>query len=266
MKVFISWSGDKSRKLAQALKDWLPSVIQAVTPYFSPDDLEKGSRWSSEISKELEEASVGIVCLTKTNLQAPWLMFEAGALAKTVERSRVVPLLFEVQPSDIKGPLVQFQATEFSKKDIKKLVKTINSALGDRQLTTVVLDKVFEKWWPEFERNVNSVLMETDQTDNSPHRTDRDILEELLEISRATFYEPSTNAIDLLLPIEKLGLPKETLYSLKSEAIHYIGDLVQRSEKELLGCQQIEQGSINEIKTSLSTYDLSLNMDLNSSF
>ena len=30
MKVFISWSGDKSLKVAKILKDWIPCVIQDI--------------------------------------------------------------------------------------------------------------------------------------------------------------------------------------------------------------------------------------------
>ncbi len=54
-KVFISWSGDLSRKLGEALRNWLPAALQYVKPYFSPDDIEKGAKWNSEIAKELEK-------------------------------------------------------------------------------------------------------------------------------------------------------------------------------------------------------------------
>jgi hypothetical protein len=52
MKLFISWSGSKSQRLAEIFKDWIPKVIQAIKPFFSPD-IEKGVRWFPEISKEL---------------------------------------------------------------------------------------------------------------------------------------------------------------------------------------------------------------------
>ncbi len=44
MKVFISWSGNNSKKLGETLRDWLPAVLQVVKPYFTPSDTEKGTR------------------------------------------------------------------------------------------------------------------------------------------------------------------------------------------------------------------------------
>lgn len=43
MKVFISWSGETSKKVALALKAWLPNVIQALDPWMSDKDIEKGA-------------------------------------------------------------------------------------------------------------------------------------------------------------------------------------------------------------------------------
>lgn len=109
MKVFISWSGERSRAVADVLRRWLPSVLQAVRPYFSPDDVAKGARWSSEIAKELEASAIGILVVSPENQDAPWLLFEAGALAKNLERSKVCPLLFGgIEPTDVKGPSSSF--------------------------------------------------------------------------------------------------------------------------------------------------------------
>ena len=126
MKVFISWSGDLSQQIAEEIRKWLPSVIQVIKPYFTPDDISKGARWSTEISKELEQSTLGIICLTQDNINSAWIMFEAGALSKKLEESKVCPILFGLEPSDIKGPLVQFQASKFSKQEIKKVVTMIN--------------------------------------------------------------------------------------------------------------------------------------------
>ncbi len=48
-KVFISWSGDLSNKLADAVREWLPDVLQFVKLYFTPSDIEKDAKLSSDI-------------------------------------------------------------------------------------------------------------------------------------------------------------------------------------------------------------------------
>ena len=93
MKVFISWSGDLSHKVAIVIRDWLPAILQYVEPYVSSEDIDKGVRWSSDISKELDNSKFGILCVTKENFEAPWLNFEAGALGKSFETGRVSPFL-----------------------------------------------------------------------------------------------------------------------------------------------------------------------------
>jgi len=79
MKIFISWSGKLSKHVGLTLRDWLPNVIQAADPYISSKDISKGVRWFSEISTELESSHFGIICVTRTNMESPWLLFEAGA-------------------------------------------------------------------------------------------------------------------------------------------------------------------------------------------
>ena len=121
-KIFISWSGELSRELAEAVRDWIPMVLQSVKPYFTPDDIEKGSRWAKEISGELAASQLGIICLTQDNQNSPWILFEAGALSKNLEESKVCPILFNFDTTELKGPLSSFQATKFNKDEIKKLL------------------------------------------------------------------------------------------------------------------------------------------------
>ena len=122
MKVFISLSGELSHKIALCLREWLPSVIQSLEPYVSSEDIDKGERWNQSVIKELDETSFGVICVTKDNFNAPWLLFEAGALSKAVEKSWVVPFLFNIKRSEIdrRSPLLQFQSVVFEKPDIKK--------------------------------------------------------------------------------------------------------------------------------------------------
>jgi hypothetical protein len=155
-----------------------------VRPYFSPDDVAKGTRWATEIARELEACRVGLICLTPDNLTEPWLMFEAGALAKSLDSSRVCPLLFGgVEPSDLTGPLAQFQSARFEAAEVKRVLRTINAAMEDSALPTDVLNTVFEKWWPELERDIATELERAPQQRRHV-RPEREILQELLELSR----------------------------------------------------------------------------------
>ncbi|HCJ7274058.1 TPA: toll/interleukin-1 receptor domain-containing protein [Vibrio cholerae] len=193
MKVFISWSGAASHQVAKVFRDWLPSVIQSVKPYVSSEDIDKGSRWSTDIAGELEESTYGILCVTRENLEAPWLNFEAGALGKSIDKSRVSPFLHKLKRSEVKGPILQFQSTIQEKEDLFKLVKSINLACGESGLDESRLEKVFNVWWPDLEKQLcaietheeasaipNDSLESTSEIDGIS-----EILEEILEISRA---------------------------------------------------------------------------------
>lgn len=185
MRVFLSWSGERSRAIAEVLKGWLPSVLQAVKPYFSPEDTAKGSRWSAEIAKELEASRVALFIVTPENQQAPWLLFEAGALSKDVDRAKVCPLLFAgMTPTDLKGPLVQFQAAQFSEEEMMQVLKSVNRELGESALAPDVLDKVFEMWWPVLEAEVEKQIASISVDTGAGRRSERDLLEEVLAISR----------------------------------------------------------------------------------
>lgn len=178
--MFISWSGEASKAIAEVLRGWLPSVIQGAKPYYSPDDITKGSRWNTEIAKELEDCKVGLLCLTASNLEAPWIMFEAGALSKSLSAARVCPLLFGIEPPNIKGPLVQFQAAPFSKDEMKRVIRMINQELGPTALPDNVLDSVFNKWWPDLEERVIHVMTSVDTSPKQVIRSQQDIVEETL--------------------------------------------------------------------------------------
>ena len=191
MKVFISWSGERSKKVALVFRDWLPTVIQAIDPFVSSEDIEKGARWNTDIAQELKESSFGLICVTKDNLDSQWLNFEAGALSKSIDNSYVAPLLFDLKPSDLKSsPISQFQATSFSKEDMKRLIETLNKATGN-SLNAARLDKAFELCYPDLEKSINELqedsLEETGDADiETKSQYDPNILEELLETSRNT--------------------------------------------------------------------------------
>ena len=213
-KVFISWSGELSKRIAEEIRNWLPGVLQYVKPYFTPDDIEKGAKWNSEIAKELETSTIGIICLTRDNLEEPWILFESGALSKSIEKSHVCTILFNLEPAELKGPLTSFQSTKFEKGDFRKLIGTINGIATETKLESDVLDRVFEMWWPRLEEKIKKLIESNKGNEKEPRRTDRDILEEVLALNRmnarrAVSRSPSIHpgaVNDLLEIIDKLIL------------------------------------------------------------
>jgi hypothetical protein len=181
MKVFISWSGERNAFVAQALRDWLPNVIQALEPWLSKADIDQGARWSTEIAVQLQDSKIGIICLTPENLREPWILFEAGALSKTLDQTFVCPYLIDLDTVDLEWPLAMFQATKADKESTKLLMKTINHALDKRALAESRLDGIFEVWWPELEQKLRGL---PPRPGAKPVRDQRVILEEIVDLAR----------------------------------------------------------------------------------
>ena len=159
LRIFLSWSGDRSKYLAEAFKEWLPNVLQYVDPYMSAKDIKLGERWATNIEDNLREHDFGLVFVTPENIEAPWINFEAGALTKNL-KSRVIPIIFESEVSILnQGPLKQFQSQKQLDEDsIRDLIKSINSAESDpHRLSNERVDRSFNMWWPELKQKLSAV-------------------------------------------------------------------------------------------------------------
>lgn len=179
MKVFISWSGDASKGLAEHLRTWLPRVlISHVQVFVSSQDIEKGRRGLSVIAANLEEIEYGLILLTSSNQHAPWINFEAGAIGKSMGESRVSPLLVDLTQSDVIGPLQQFQMTSLSdREDVWKLLGDMNKLLAS-PVPPEPLKVLFDDAWPGLE-----VAIALAQEGQGPAKTTRpaeDMLDEIL--------------------------------------------------------------------------------------
>lgn len=185
MRVFFSWSGARSLEIAKVLSSWLVQVVQAIDPWLSGEDIDKGKRWNPEIAKSLEESKVGIVCLTPDNLHSHWILFEAGAISKTKD-ARVCTFLTDLTPADVEPPLADFEHTQSTEADVKGLVRTINAAVGrvgGKVLAEPILDNVFRTNWPQLAERLAKVPKSTDREAKTT-RPDRELLEEILKILR----------------------------------------------------------------------------------
>jgi len=177
MKVFISWSGERSQTFAKALHEWLPMVLQSVSPWLSHADISAGDRWADTVAKELEASDFGITCITRENMSSPWIHFEAGALAKRMQEGRVIPLLLDIDFKDISGPLTQFQAKKAEREGVLGVVNAINE-LSQTKVSETLLPKQFDALWPTLEKQINEIPKT--QFPAKQQRSQPEVLEELV--------------------------------------------------------------------------------------
>lgn len=181
MKIFISWSGERSEALAKALREWFPLVLHFVDPWLSKSDIEAGERWGIEIAKELENCNFGVICITRENLNSAWILFEAGALAKSMQDGRVIPLLLDLDFKEISGPLAQFQSKKADHAGIKELVLSLNKA-ATAPVPEPQLDKLLTALWDDLEKQIGAIPKNAATQKHG--RPQGEILEELVSSVR----------------------------------------------------------------------------------
>lgn len=155
----------------------------------SDESIRGGTRWNSEIAKILAETEFGILCMTNENLSSEWIHYEAGALSKDLEKSRVVPIRIGVKEADIKYPLAQFQSIGTDELAFHQLFVDINGQMGDNAIHREVLDDAFKRTWPDFEDKLNIALAQSLPTlrptePADPATTMEDLLNEMRQQSR----------------------------------------------------------------------------------
>jgi hypothetical protein len=229
MRVFISWSGTRSKIIAAALHDWLPNVLQSLQPWMSAADVEKGARWSTDIGLQLQEARVGIICLTPENVAEPWILFEAGALSKTLDSTFVCTYLFDLEMSDLTWPLALFQGTKSEKDDTRKLLRTVNRALGANSLPDNRLDEIFEVWWPKLEERLDAVPRDAEQRARAK-RSEDDVLSEILGLVRNQTTE-TNNVVDRTLASVSLNIERMSVRLINS--VRRLEDTLENLAAEL---------------------------------
>lgn len=152
MKVFLSFSGSRSKHVAQALSGWLPQILHPIDCWFS-DDIRSGQDWMSAILLGIASSDLGVICVTRANQERPWLNFEAGACAGVSKTKVAVPYLIDFEEIlELKKPMEGLQFRRASKEETLRLVLDINqSREDDLQRTEEELQKGFDKWWPDLE-------------------------------------------------------------------------------------------------------------------
>jgi TIR domain len=199
MKIFISWSGVRSRTVAEALKSFLESVIPVAKPWVSTQSIAAGSVWYSELRKELGQSGFVLLCLTKGNLTAPWIAFEAGALGYFNGTPRICPYLLDVETSQLQQlglPYTLFQAVPSTKHGTQRLVDSIVASLDESgRPASARTAKYFKAFWPELNKAINQANgldeppSESERLIAEITRQNRELLAELARVREALSLE-----------------------------------------------------------------------------
>lgn len=150
--VFLSWSTERSKVIGKLVNDWLSNVFPTLDIYYSPEKIEAGQKWRDSVGEGLKDNYIGLFFLVEENITSEWINFEAGAISNTVGEARVIPVLHDLNPEQISGPLSQFQAQKLNKNGLHAIVSVINKSLDEkRQIGLEKMNTIFEKWYPDFE-------------------------------------------------------------------------------------------------------------------
>lgn len=150
--------------------------------FISSESIGAGNRWSRAIDSALEETDFGLIVVTSQNKEAPWIHYEAGALAKNVSTSKVIPILCDVQNSDIaKGPLINFQTVQLDKSGFLQVVSSLHEMLKLTSVSQEQLDRLFQHWWPELERPLSEI--EKPKLGKQPKKSESDSQLDTIETS-----------------------------------------------------------------------------------
>ncbi|MEO3407238.1 hypothetical protein AAFN85_25195 [Mucilaginibacter sp. CAU 1740] len=264
MKVFLSWSKTRSRRVAELLGEWIPCVIQSIDPWVSSQNIEDGELWFSAIQTQIAQIINGIICLTQENKAEPWILFEAGGLARGLEKNRVYVLLIDLRSEDILlSPLAGFNHTRLDEDGIRKLISVINNRT-EKPVAPQHLDKAFAKFWPDFKSQVDVILEETkalekpEQKSKASAEIQNDIkplLEEILKNVRSS--EKSK-----FISINRTTLSPDITLTQSDKALHllqtkrrYVNEIVLYSLK-----RGIKTSDLPNYRNQI-VIDLSLSMD-----
>ena len=170
MKIFISWAKPKSKKIASLIREFLEGLFHdQIEAWISDENIKTGDRPTVAISQALKECDKGIFCILKENYEAPWIMYEAGAISThehcTISEEKdncvIWPILFEDIPTEqlYKNPLYQFQFVEFSREKMYKFVQEVNYTINAFKNVST-LEKQFGYYWDELNKGIQNILKE----------------------------------------------------------------------------------------------------------
>lgn len=173
--IFISWSGDFGKELANHLKDEMLNY-SPLEGWVSDKDIRIGLPSFSETSKAITNSSFGIICLTPGSSNSRWLNYEAGGLYSNLKRCFVVEFGEKAM-----SPLDEFQKVDGTKKEgwirvLKDMTEHLVPKVNNKQISSWVdvnfielekfLSKLDKRPYSYFNKLGNTTTKIIDKIDN----------------------------------------------------------------------------------------------------
>ncbi len=158
-RIFLSWSGALSQRVATFLHEWLPTVIQGIDPWISTRSIFAGDYWHRAITDNLRLSNIGIVVVTMANQESTWLNYETGALAQSVTTrdGAVMPLLVGLSVEDLTGPMKNLQVNTLDEAGMRNVLAVVNEH-AQPKLSEKALEREFKLKWTELENEIADAL------------------------------------------------------------------------------------------------------------
>lgn len=173
MSIFLSWSGEKSKRNAQAFSDLLLTVFDSYLNskdiFFSPSSLKAGKDFYPQILENLNKAKIGVVFIADNNYEKhPWITFESGALKANLPEYTFV--IFDgnngsrIEFLNSKHPLNTIQMQNVTDRtSIFEILNRIKEGLSIKSLSRNDISNSFnqQSGWDDYIEKVNATILDS---------------------------------------------------------------------------------------------------------
>lgn len=229
--VFLSWSGDQSKKIAEAFEELFKAVFApTIRCFLSTKNIGAGARSIGELFRALEKCNYGVCFINSENAKAPWIQFEAGALSKIIDDSRVMVLLLEENSiNNLFGtPLGEFQHKLFNKEDIRSIFEEIIKIFDYSDDKDSFLQRFDSSWSDFYDKSVmvlNEKNIEEDAIVSGQflEKTELDIIKKMLinvqNLLKTEYVQNVKDSISLLDELKRIikNMSPEDLKDMKMQ-------------------------------------------------
>jgi hypothetical protein len=125
------------------------------------EDIQPGSYWNTVLLSELSTANICLVCVTPENKDSRWLNFEAGAIARSIDEAKVVPVLHQISVRELGYPLALFQCRQLDETGMLGIVRTLAQFDNRSAMQESVLLDAFNDTWPGLAAEVSDITRTT---------------------------------------------------------------------------------------------------------